>query len=96
MNNDARNLTTVNKIGFAVCLSLVGDLSLFAVLPTHYADAGLTLLNLGLILSIHRLIRIPGNPLAGYVIDRWGRRKPFLLGMVFAFISPCSRDRRGD
>lgn len=87
MNNETRNITTVNSIGLAVCLSLVGDLSLFAVLPTHYADAGLTLLNLGLILSIHRLIRIPGNPLAGYIIDRWGRRKPFLLGMVFAFLS---------
>lgn len=87
MNNDTRNLATVNKIGLAVCLSLVGDLSLFAVLPTRYADAGITLLNLGLILSIHRLIRIPGNPFAGYIVDRWGRRKPFLLGMVFAFLS---------
>ncbi len=88
MNDD--NLKMVNRIGLVVCLSLVGDLSLFAVLPTHYMDVGITLLNLGLVLSIHRLIRIPGNPLAGFLVDRWGRRKPFLLGTIFAFISTAS------
>lgn len=87
MNQAGKEKSMINIIGLVVCLSLFGDLSLFAVLPTHYEDIGLSFVNIGITLSIHRLIRIPGNPLAGFLVDRWGRRKPLLFGMVFAVLS---------
>lgn len=90
MRMESNQLKTVNLIGLVVCLSLMGDLSLFAVLPTRYQEVGLTLANLGIVFSIHRLIRIPGNPLIGFLGDRWGRRKLLLLGMVLATISTAS------
>ena len=51
-------------LGLAVCLSCFGDLTLFASLVTRLDVVGITLAQVGIILSIHRLIRIPGNPLA--------------------------------
>jgi MFS family permease len=74
-------------LGLAVCLSLFGDLSLFAALVTQLDAVGLTLGAAGIMLSVHRLIRIPGNPLVGLLLDRHGRRRPFVLGMVLATLS---------
>ncbi len=77
-------------LGVAVCLSLFGDLTLFAVLVTQLEVVGITLAAAGIMLGIHRLIRIPGNPLAGLLFDRWGRRPLFILGMICAVLSTAS------
>ena len=48
----------------AACL--FGDSMLYIVLPVHYQDAGLSSLwEVGIILSMNRLIRLPLNPLVG-------------------------------
>ena len=78
-------------LGIAVCLSSVGDLSLFAGLVTRLDVVGISLAQVGIILSIHRLIRIPANPLAGFLLDRFGRRRPlFIFGMVLAVASSAA------
>jgi MFS family permease len=77
-------------LGFAVALSLLGDLALFATLTTQLDALGLTLAQAGVLLSVHRLVRIPGNPLAGAWMDRLGRRPLFLLGMLLAVLSTAS------
>ena len=77
-------------LGLAVCLSLFGDLSLYASLVTQLDVVGLSLGTVGIMLSIHRLIRIPGNPLAGVLLDRQGRRRLFILGMVLATLSTAA------
>ena len=75
-------------LGLAVCFSCFGDLTLFASLVTRLDVIGITLAQVGIILSIHRLIRIPCNPLAGFLLDRFGRRRPlFIAGMVLAVAS---------
>lgn len=74
-------------LGLAICLSLFGDLTLFAVLSSQLDAVGLTLGSVGIMLGIHRLIRIPGNPLAGLLFDRRQRRPLFVAGMVLAVIS---------
>ncbi len=77
----------VLPIGMAVALALFGDLSLFAVLVTQLEVTQLTLAQVGILLSIHRLIRIPLNPLVGVLQDRVGRRIPFLIGLTLAVVS---------
>ena len=77
-------------LGLAVCLSLYGDLTLYAVLATQVDAVGLTLGSLGIMLSINRLVRLPGNPLAGVVVDRWGRRRPFLVGLSLGVITTAA------
>jgi MFS family permease len=77
----------VHPLGLAACLSLFGDLTLFAVLASQMQVVGLTLGAVGVMLGVHRLIRIPGNAIAGQLYDRWGRRPLFLAGMVLALLS---------
>lgn len=74
-------------LGLAICLSLFGDLTLYAVLPSERETAGLSLAAVGVMLSVNRLIRIPGNPIAGTLYDRMGRRKLFILGMLLGTLS---------
>ena len=77
-------------LGFAVALSLLGDLSLFATLTTQLDVLNLSLAQAGILLSVHRLVRIPGNPLAGVLMDHLGRRPLFVLGMALAVASTAS------
>jgi len=71
-------------IGMAVALSLFGDLSLFAGLVTQLETVQLSLAEVGILLSIHRVVRIPGNLVVGSLQDRFGRRPLFVLGMLLA------------
>lgn len=74
-------------LGLAAGLSLLGDLTLYAVLPTHRQTVGLSLGAVGVMLGVNRLVRIPGNPVAGFILDRVGRRKIFILGMSLGVLS---------
>jgi MFS family permease len=74
-------------LGLAVCLSLFGDLTLYAVLVTQLETTGLALGAVGIMLGINRLIRIPGNLLGGLLLDRYGRRRLFILGMGLGVVS---------
>jgi len=77
----------VIPIGLSVALALFGDLSLFTVLVTQLEAVSLTLAQVGILLSIHRFIRIPLNPLVGLLQDRLGRRKLFITGLALAVVS---------
>ncbi|MCU0502628.1 MAG: MFS transporter, partial [Anaerolineae bacterium] len=80
----------VIPLGLAVCLSLLGDLTLYAVLVTQLDVLGLSLAAVGVLLSVNRLVRIPGNLVAGILFDRWGRRPLFLVGMTLGVLSTAS------
>ena len=57
---------------------------LYAVLPSRPEAAGISVAALGIMLSVHRFIRLGANPVGGLLYDRFGRRQPFLLGMTLA------------
>lgn len=69
-------------IGLATALSLTGDATLYAVLPTHPADAGIVLGSVGLILSINRFIRLATNAPAGWLYDRLADRRLLFLAAL--------------
>jgi MFS family permease len=77
-------------VGLAICLSLPGDQTLYAVLPTQAQAVGISLAMVGVLLGVNRLIRIPGNPVAGLAYDRFGRRHLFLLGLLLGTLSTAS------
>lgn len=64
----------IGIVGFGVAVSLLGDLTLYVVLPTHTEQAGIALANVGLMLSANRLIRIVINGPLGLLIERVPRR----------------------
>jgi MFS family permease len=90
MTKSSSALRVVMPLGLAVCLSLLGDLTLYAVLVTQLDVLGLSLAAVGALLSINRLVRIPANLVAGALFDRWGRRPLFLVGMALGVLSTAS------
>ncbi len=71
-------------------MSLPGDQTLYAVLPTQAHSAGLSLGMVGVLLGVNRVIRIPGNPIAGQLYDWLGRRWLFLAGLLLGTASTAS------
>jgi MFS family permease len=77
-------------LGTAVGLSLAGDSTLYAVLANQTAVVGISLASVGILLGVNRLIRIPGNPLAGVLYDRLDRRPLFLWGLLLGVLSTAA------
>lgn len=74
-------------VGVGTALSLMGDTALYAVLPTHTAEAGVTLASVGVLLSANRWIRLLLNGPAGLAYDRWPRRRLFLFALGIGTLS---------
>ncbi|MBI5627653.1 MAG: MFS transporter, partial [Candidatus Rokubacteria bacterium] len=77
----------VAPLGTATAFSLVGDMMLYAVLPSQTGAAGIGSSALGIILSANRMVRLAANTVAGMVYDRVGCRQPYLLAMALAVVS---------
>ncbi|MCD6291572.1 MAG: hypothetical protein J7M34_13820, partial [Anaerolineae bacterium] len=70
-------------LGLATALSLMGDATLYAVLPTHAQDAGIALGAVGVVLSVNRFIRLASNGPAGWLYDRLPSRRRLFLGALW-------------
>ncbi len=74
-------------LGLGTALSLMGDATLYTVLPTHAAEAGIALAAVGIILSANRFIRLFLNGPAGYAYDRSPRRRLFIPALFIGALS---------
>ena len=74
-------------LGLGTALSLMGDGTLYTVLPTHTAEAGITLASVGVILSVNRAVRLFLNGPAGLAYDRWPRRRLFVTALFIGALS---------
>ncbi len=73
----------------AACL--VGDSMLYIVMPTHWREFGLdSLWEVGILLSANRLVRLPLNPLVGWVYKRISTRQGVLIAAVLALLTTLS------
>lgn len=68
-------------------LSLIGDASLYAVLPTHFQDAAISLAAVGVMLSANRFIRLALNGPIGILYDRLPRRRLFVPALFLGAFS---------
>ena len=67
----------------AACVA--GDSMLYVVLPVHWKSAGLaSLWEVGLLLSLNRLARLPLNPLAGWAYSRLSTKTGAVLAGLLA------------
>lgn len=67
----------------AVCL--LGDSMLYVVLPIYWDQAGLhSIWEAGVLLSINRLVRLPLNPLIGWLYHRIALRTGLLVAVAIA------------
>ena len=74
-------------LGIAMGLSLTGDSTMYAVLANQIDVLGITLAVVGVLLGANRMVRIPGNLVAGAFYDRAGRRPLFLAGLLLGILS---------
>jgi MFS family permease len=74
-------------LGLGTALSLMGDATLYTVLPTHTAQAGITLSSVGIILGVNRAVRLLLNGPAGLAYDRWPRRRLFVPALFIGALS---------
>jgi len=65
-------------LGFA----LLGDAMLYVVLPTKVEVLALTAGQIGILLSINRIIRLGSNSWAAYIYEKLGRELPFYLAVL--------------
>lgn len=74
-------------VGLGTALSLIGDTSLYAVLPTHAADAAVPVAAIGILLSANRFIRLALNGPVGVLYDRLPRRRLFVPSLFLGALS---------
>lgn len=92
-NNQTSQRSKINPakvllpLGLGTALSLMGDATLYTVLPTHASEAGITLAAVGIILSANRIIRLFLNGPAGVAYDRSLRRRLFIPALLIGAIS---------
>jgi MFS family permease len=73
----------------AICLA--GDSMLYIVIPTHWKEVGLTsLVQVGILLSVNRFVRLPLNPLIGYIYKKVNLRNGILLAVILSGITTIS------
>lgn len=65
----------------------MGDATMYTVLPTHTAEAGITLAAVGIILSANRWIRLFLNGPIGILYDRSARRRLFIPALFIGALS---------
>lgn len=84
-NNKKRSVIAIALIT-AICLA--GDSMLYIVLPTHWKEVGLTsLVQVGILLSINRFVRLPLNPIIGFIYTKVNLRYGILLAVFLAGIT---------
>ena len=71
----------------ALSLALFGDALLNLILPTMYADFGLTVIWVGVLLSVNRFIRLGANYLVIPIAQRTGLRRVAFIGVGLAVIA---------
>ena len=74
-------------LGLGTALSLIGDSTIYTVLPTHVADAGVSLASVGILLGVNRAIRLFLNGPAGLAYNRWPRRRLFVPALFVGALS---------
>lgn len=81
----------VKLLAVVTAICLMGDSMLYIALPIYWEEVGLTSLwEVGLLLSINRIVRLPLSPLVGWLYARMNIRLGLLLSITFATISTLS------
>ncbi|WP_170008499.1 MFS transporter [Bacillus fonticola] len=86
-----RQKRQVVLIAFITAVSVLGDAMFIIVLPLYWQKFGLTAIwQIGVLLAVNRLIRLPINPVVGWFYRRYQRRTGFLFAVVLAIVATFS------
>lgn len=72
-------------LALITAVSLLGDSMLYIALPIHWKDAGLlSLVEVGILLSANRFIRLPLNPVISWLYSKMSIRTGLLISLLIA------------
>ena len=66
----------------SVSAALLGDAMLYVVMPSRPELWHLTIVQVGILLSINRLVRLVTNPLSSVFVERYGVYTPFRISLL--------------
>lgn len=88
--NNEKSPPVVIVVAIVTALSLIGDSMLYIALPIYFREAGLdSIWQVGIILSINRFIRLPLNPIIGWVYHKVSLRTGIITAIILTIISTC-------
>ena len=67
-----KSVLPIVTVALAVAFSLFGDMAIYVVLPVHYAQLGLSALQVGILLSANRWVRLITNHFAERLLRKHG------------------------
>ncbi len=70
-----------------VATVIMGDAMIYNVLPSNVGSFGVAVGLVGVLLSANRFVRLASNPLAAYLLERFGAARPLLASIVIALVS---------
>jgi MFS family permease len=74
-------------LALGTAVSQIGNATLYIVLPTHTAEAGIALGVVGVLFSANRAIRLLLNGPMGLAYDHWPRRRLFVPALFIGVLS---------
>ncbi|MFD2114394.1 MFS transporter [Paenibacillus yanchengensis] len=81
-------LTPVTMVAIVTAISLLGDSMLYIVLPVYWRQIGLdSLWQVGILLSINRFVRLPLNPILGWLYHKMSLRTGLLVAIVLGTLT---------
>ncbi|WP_413227189.1 MFS transporter [Cytobacillus oceanisediminis] len=81
--NDKKSSKTITIVALVTALSLLGDSMLYIALPIYWETAGLeSIWQVGVLLSINRFIRLPFNPLVGWMYKRISLKTGLIIAIL--------------
>lgn len=85
---EQRSSRPIVVVALATALCLTGDSMLYIALPIYWHEVGLEALwQVGVLLSVNRLIRLPFNPLIGWLYQRISLRAGLLLATTLGTLT---------
>lgn len=96
MDGSNRGRRQVIAVALVTACCLLGDSMLYVVLPIYWREAGLTSLwEVGILLSVNRLVRIPLGPFVGMWLQRTEGRAGLLIAAALACVTTFSYGLQG-
>lgn len=83
--------SSITVISLVTAACLLGDSMLYVALPLHFREAGLdSLWQVGALLSVNRFVRLPLNPLVGWLYGRMSVRTGIAGAVLLAIATTAS------
>ncbi|MCR8643253.1 MFS transporter [Paenibacillus sp. N1-5-1-14] len=81
-------MRSIVVLALITAISLFGDSMLYVVLPIHWKDVGLiSLIEVGILLSANRFIRLPLGPVIGWLYQKLSIRSGVLIAVCIAAVT---------